>query len=131
MKRKVLSVVLLLALLAGGVGLGIHLLHKDAFALQSFRVKMVVEGQGGIPGLDVEFHFQYDDGENPPFWGDWHNAFDEQDGHYNLTYAGEWEVVQWEVKFPTTDGYNGVNPDGNWCNFAFPPYSFTWVIEEI
>ena len=60
---RILAAVLMLALLAGGVGLGIHLLHKEAFAAV------------------VSFHVRVD-------WAD-ENRDDEVDAIKVVTYDGE------------------------------------------
>ena len=67
MKRKLLIVVLSLALLAGVAAIGIHVLHKDALAMQTYEVK-VVEAVGGgfqgVEGVTVEFWWDFNgDGE--------------------------------------------------------------------
>jgi len=63
MYKKVLVAVLMLALLASGVGLGIHLLHKDALAQVHYTVDIFdLTVEDGLEGATVWFSF--DDRDN-------------------------------------------------------------------
>ena len=57
---RILAAVLMLALLAGGVGLGIHLLHKDALAQVTYIVEILnttPNPDEWLDNADVDFSF--------------------------------------------------------------------------
>ena len=123
MKRKVLVVVLSLALLVGGVALGIHVLHKDALAL-TYKVYIWQDGgqeAGEFPLEDAQVEMAWKvNGE----WSDWQLTTDEGEGTYTCTHGS---CERWKVLVTSPVDFDGENPLGNPCSpQTAPPYFFEW-----
>jgi hypothetical protein len=87
MSRKLLAIVLSLALLAGGVAVGIHILNQKALANVTYTVEIWDFGEGSWLTTG-EVYFQFDG-------GGWVPAFNNADGSYELTideYKGSWSI---------------------------------------
>ncbi len=124
MNRKVLSVVLMLTLLAGGVGLGIHLLHRDGLALTNFIVFMIdQEEDEGVPGLWVEMRFQIDE-----VWSEWCQTEDRGGGKYVKSYFDG--VEAWQIRFTSAE-WQPWDPEENPCEPGVENNGFEWLIQQI
>jgi len=87
MNRKLLFVVLSLAMLAGGVSVGIHVLHKQALANVTYTVEIFDEEL--TPVNDGTVWFSFNGGEN------WLVTVPIGDGRYEIPrddYAGTWWI---------------------------------------
>jgi len=113
---RILAAVLMLALLAGGVGLGIHLLHRDALAMQTYEVK-VVDGAGGVEGVTVEFWW-WDDVEEE--WSQENEQATDENGYVRFQYGWENNDDMW--------GY--VIQEEEWFEFVDPPNGMTFWLDK-
>jgi hypothetical protein len=87
MKRKLMIVVLSLALVAGAVAVGIHVLHQEALANVTYIVEIVDEALIPVEAGTVQFSF--DDGVI------WLDAVWVGDGRYSYlmaSYQGSWLI---------------------------------------
>ena len=103
-KKNLLIIILSLALLAGAVAVGIHVLHKEALAMVHYIVEIWDEELGQpVLGATVSMSFN---------WGiEWIQADELQNGKYEVirdNYAGTWLI-----RIDEPDNYMGVNPPGN------------------
>ena len=123
MNRKVLAVVLSLALLVGGVAIGIHILHKEAIAQVHYVAFIHAGFQPPLIPLEdaiVKMNF---DGEG------WEEADEIGDGEYEIIrddYAG-WS---WKIKVVDPDDVEGIDPEGNpvegSCSQAYLDWQVAW-----
>src|SRR4030042_5047533 len=102
--KRLLCVVLSLALLAGAVAVGIHVLHKEALAVVNYIVEIWDEELGEpVFGATVMMSFN---------WGiEWEQADELQNGKYRVIrvdYAGSWRLPKDEA-----DNHIRANPPGH------------------
>ena len=120
MTRKLLFVILSLALLTGSVGLGIHLLHKDALANITYSVDPIwmVDNQVTFFWEWGHVYMRFFKNEQ---WSTRHVANDEGDGVYSYTCAiacEEWQVWVMDSRFdPDTPPTNPCTVDGDVISF--------------
>ena len=120
MNRKVLAVVLSLALFAGGVALGIHILHKKALAQVTYIVQIWDETQGELlDGADVDFSFE----ENPEE-EDWLDTTPIGDGQYK--YQVQDYKPYWWIRINEPE-IVGDNPVEGPATVAF----YFWEVETV
>jgi len=121
-----LSLALSLLLLIAVVGDTIHILHKKAYALVSWRVYFY-EGdpENFVNGLDVELRYE----EEPGIWSNWGFMFDQQNGTYTIGVPDLDEWVPWQVRFDDQE-FGPINPPDMPAN---GPASFVldWEVAEI
>ncbi len=111
MNRKVLTVFLMLTLLAGGVGLGIHLLHKDALADTAYTVQIYWLDEFArdhpLENATVLMSFFVNE-----VWSDWEEADELDVGKYRIIREGD-DFENWQVWIfePNVDpAFPGENP---------------------
>ena len=124
MKRKVLVVVLSLALLAGGVGLGIHLLHKEALAGVTYSVTIMViideVNFEPLEGATVHMRFFESGG-----WSEWYPTTYIGEGLYQYTHTCP-TYLDWQVWIEEPEVDPEV-PDENPCD-GDPALWFRWEV---
>jgi len=90
--KKTIIVILTLAFMAGSVGLGIHLLHKGALAIQTYQVYIEwEEDEEWVPLEDATVRFCFWD----PLleeWSEWIDATETDPGLYKLNQP---ELTKW------------------------------------
>jgi len=129
MYKKVLVAVLMLALLAGGVGLGIHLLHKEALANVTYKIYVNLwdddeEVWVTLPNRRVNFDFDeegdFDEwtdagGKAVHVLDDWHQGF--WDALYDGAPPGTYRV--WLDDSFQTQGPNPAEVGGTVDSYVF------------
>jgi hypothetical protein len=115
MKRKKLALAVMLALLVVGVALGVHLMHKSAYAVADLEV-YIHSGLSPITGLTVTFSL-YKNGVEDPV--EVHEAANGQQGEYHwiTDLAPQVDFDEWEAKIDPQDvgrlGLVMIDPDSN------------------
>ena len=110
MTRKLLFVVLSLALLAGGIAFGIHLLHKDALAMQTYTCKVVFwDGDSfeGVEGVTVDFWWD-EDGVGEYDWVA--QDVSDENGYAQFQHGWENPGEQWGYVIQLEEWFEFVNP---------------------
>ena len=128
MFRKFIVVFLAVALLAGMVGLGIHLLHKDARAYQVYYVWLwhdVGGEQVGAAGAGLDYRFMPDQE-----WGGWDDATEDGglDGLFKFVYEDEGQPTAWSAEI-TGGLWVGVDPEGTYTAQWGDVTYFEWEFE--
>lgn len=117
MLKKVLLVTLSLALMAGSVSLGIHLLHKDALAIV-YMVKVwqadPEEGEIPIEGVQVDFY------ENEPF----------QQNYVGTDYTDETGKASFVFANPPEEWWVADITNNSWLIFIDPVNGIMWEDPE-
>ena len=122
MTRKLLFVVLSLALLTGGVALGIHILHKEALAMVTYEVFIWQDGGQENPDIPYEDGKVYMKFYKNGQWSDWKDTQDEGDGIYSCQYT---TCAQWQV-WVNDALFVPVQPSINPCTQSGGVFSFDW-----
>ncbi len=126
MWRRTVALALTVALVLGGVGLGIHLLHREALAQVAYIVTIKwtddIEQPEFDPliGADVEMNFKSNGG-----WSGWLQATDLEDGRYKV--QRQEEADEWKVRIVDPD-IVPLNPNTNPCYGPATAYTFEWFV---
>ena len=118
MSKKLLTLILTLALLASGIGLGIHLLHKEALAQVQYLVEVFDETPGEqqmLFGATIMMLFD-------PMEG-WIEADELQEGKYEVI-RDDAESL-WKIRIDFPENYTGANPAGNPID-GTPSLAYQW-----
>ena len=126
MSKKLLTIVLMLALLAGVVAVGIHVLHKDALASTKYQVYIYMDPPEA-PRIDLEDGIVKMKFEILGEWTDWVIAINEGDGIYSrmLSYYPS-QIYHWQVVVSSPEDFDPVDPPSNPVTHEGNVTSFSW-----
>lgn len=132
-RKKILVMVLTIVFFVGSIGLGVHALHKKAYA-QMTRSCDIWNLDGGeeIPpegawAVDAVVQFRREIA--PDVWDNWEDAWVVDGAHY--FYPFEDFSYRWQVILMPEGPYTGVDPAGVLLTFNnTDPVNFRWEVEE-
>ena len=119
MKAKLLYALLAVVLLATAVGIGVHVLHKDAHASVTYQVYIWWnDNEVETPVENLWIRFQFDG-------GGWVDSDSQGGGHYKKTRDNA--ANEWQIRIMDED-WDGVDPD---TQIWTPPAAETSVVWEV
>lgn len=119
MKRTIVAI-LALAFITGAVGLGVHLMHRDAFAQVFYQVYVYqIVDEVPIPVDDAELTADFGVG--------WEEPDLEGDGYYKWLRN---VVDDWDAQIGNEGVWIGVDPPGLfWVNIDGTQFYVEWEVE--
>jgi len=124
MKAKLLYALLAVVLLATAVGIGVHVLHKDALAQTTYST-WIGNGDDGFENIeDVQIRFKDNQG-----WSGWQVMDDDGGGDYSFVRL-EGDAQAWQVEITDPN----IIPDWPEDNPYAPPltvHHFDWEVVRL
>jgi hypothetical protein len=124
-RTKKMALAAMLALVVVGVALGVHIMHKQAYAVETRSCILIKNDDMEQRAIGYTVQFSKELSQAPEVWSDWQNGDEGPDGEYSYQFPSI--TYRWRVRVLLP--LHGDQPNGDVQTFyATDPESFDWVV---